>query len=411
MADTNAEIQEASQALFCAVADYLGYNEAKIAFNTTKYESLADLYTKYTPPRKQSIEKIIEDAHSKDHTSFNRHIPLKQILAFLGKSDEWYKSTVNIALKVIKEVNTISTKFGKIRGANWTNIFYVRGDKNVYDSLNTLFDRANTIEKDRETQKPIRTFGKIDKWCPADIYFASDYGADVLKRAAVDTRKTLEFSDLNELVSKLIDSGDLLPLSLKKQPNNVSIHKVNFKRQAEYSKLLKTYGYYGMFGNKRLGIDTLTAKDLGGAPLRIKINSTGSGMFQIRHTKDNALKGEIVLPSGEARGGSVTGNQIAKIIKQADPKFSVDFQKEWLKRKADFEKAKRKIDTTYKGKLKDEMTIKASHELVGVHLNKMIYEYLEKNKGRGKKADKVIIAFYRYAASMSPDSAKHIVAK
>ncbi len=40
-------VQESAQALFCAIADYLGQSETKIAFDLTNFPTYKDLYTKY----------------------------------------------------------------------------------------------------------------------------------------------------------------------------------------------------------------------------------------------------------------------------------------------------------------------------------------------------------------------------
>ena len=43
-------VQESAQALFCAIADYLGESQAKIAFDLEKYPSYNIFVSKYKPP-------------------------------------------------------------------------------------------------------------------------------------------------------------------------------------------------------------------------------------------------------------------------------------------------------------------------------------------------------------------------
>ena len=52
-------------------------------------------------------------------------------------------------------------------------------------------------------------------------------------------KKGLTFTTLNGFIGELIESGELLPLSLKKQTNEVIIKKVNFDRTSELKEISK----------------------------------------------------------------------------------------------------------------------------------------------------------------------------
>ena len=51
-------VQESAQALFCAIADYLGQSETKIAFDLTNFPTYKDLYTKYKKPKYNPTKEI-----------------------------------------------------------------------------------------------------------------------------------------------------------------------------------------------------------------------------------------------------------------------------------------------------------------------------------------------------------------
>ena len=84
-------------------------------------------------------------------------------------------------------------------------------------------------------------FGDINKWSPADIYFASNKARDKIQKVVdINSNKTgFIFSSLNILMSDLIEQGQLLPLSLKKQTREVVLLPVNFSRQEELKTISK----------------------------------------------------------------------------------------------------------------------------------------------------------------------------
>ena len=103
MADTPGE-GEAAQALFCAMADYIGVSKLKQVLNLDKYPT----YTSF----KRDNKKLIEDSFSKRvHTPT---ISLQRIENFLLEDSRkgsppngWYVSSVNIAIKLITDIDKI----------------------------------------------------------------------------------------------------------------------------------------------------------------------------------------------------------------------------------------------------------------------------------------------------------------
>ena len=165
MADSPKE-GEAAQALFCAIADFLGDNITKKEFDLEKYRTY-ELF-------KKTHKKVISDIFAKIETP---QITLQQIEKFLMTKDGWYESSINIALKLIQEIEGISKKFRKIKTPKLQDVIYVRGAKkekgrnaNAMENIDYLFSIANRNDKNY--------FGDINKWSPADIYFV--YGCSCL---------------------------------------------------------------------------------------------------------------------------------------------------------------------------------------------------------------------------------------
>ena len=96
-----------------------------------------------------------------------------------------------------------------------------------------LFKSAN---KQYENLNGVKYFGNINKWSPADIYFATEKAKKQYKKLASDREtknNNLTFAVLNKTIADSIESGDLLPLSLKKVNKKVYVQRVNFSRDKE----------------------------------------------------------------------------------------------------------------------------------------------------------------------------------
>ena len=200
-------ITESAQALFCAMADFIGAPKVDKIFNT-------DLYPDYESFKKNWNETY---PNAKIDTAFKQHVDsnvtsLKEIEDFLKKTvtnkiPEWYISSVNIAKKLIKDIDDISNKFTSIKKPSWSSIFYVRGDKVIMKSIEILFKEATIDQKlindlrakDQQTKKLI--FGDINKWSPADIYFSSPNAKKEIL-ALVKNKKGLTFEFLNLFIAK-----------------------------------------------------------------------------------------------------------------------------------------------------------------------------------------------------------------
>lgn len=234
MADTTA-ITESAQALFCSIADYLGYPKVNQILDLKKYPNYDDF--------KLENKKLITDSFKRINVVGVSLDDIERILSSKNKSEsDWYKSSIVIATKLIQEINSIDSDFAKIKAPSWQDIFYYRGGNqgdNLMNNISTLFSIANKKDK---------LFGDINKWSSADIYYGSDdANKEIKNQINLATSKTgYNFVNLNKFVNSLISSGDLLGVSLKKSPTSVSIYKINFT-ESENEKLLKDIHFFDIF--------------------------------------------------------------------------------------------------------------------------------------------------------------------
>ena len=418
MADSPKE-GEAAQALFCAIADYFGSTKTDKEFDLKKYP------TYYT--FKKVFAKDIEDCFSKIDTP---SVSLKDIENFFDKDNAWYQSSINIAKKLMDDISEISTKFSRIATPKLQDIMYVRGAKkekgrnaNAMEHIAELFDIANK-------NQPF--FGDINKWSPADIYLVSKKGEKVITDETVmatgKLKKGYDFVDLNEMISKLIDDGDLLPLSLKKADKEAHIVKVNFVRSEE-EKLFADIKYYGVSDwSKKYTVAKPITRDI-----KIYFSKDKKEKIKIRHDAYNAnygvnkaVKCEIEVTGAGGRGGSVVGIPlISNIIGEIDSSFATElksaFEDGIRKYSKELEKLNKKYDVKPGTKLKspskenyDEDRATLSALYVANAIMPVIYKWFKGNEGSKdteKLNDKLLQKFFEYTSSRTKKSSRFVIAK
>lgn len=399
MADQTA-IQESTQALFCAIADYLGVNKVRQLFDIKKYP------TYKTFINNSEIDKIIDQSVNKVSSP---GVGLKDMESLLNKDNTWYVSSLLISKKLIEDITQIDNDFKKIQAPNWSDIFYFRGDIEVMSSIAELFKFANKTAQSK-VSKTI-PFTNINKWSPADIYFASKEAKDLLLKTATSVKSKSEgysFIDLNSLVNKLIDKGDLLPLSLKKTTSSVNIVKVNFNRPQELKKI-EGIDYIRTNDWKLYDVKKPQTRDL-----QIYFDKNSKDHIKFRHDPSTpAFKGEFISPSNpEARGGSLGDGPLGDIITILDPAFGQKFKKTFKDSDAEFRKQVQKLGTkpsdVYKKKRYDEKRAVLSALYVTNKVFPPIITWLNSDK---KRAGKLVRMIYQYVTSRSETSSKFVIAK
>jgi len=455
----NTAPAEASQALFCALADHLGKPEylklVKGIMTLAKKDRTYDVF-------KSTIsEKDLNAAFSKTETykTKGNKFKLEELESFLVKEDDWFISSLLIAEKIIKFINRASSKFN----LGVQDLYYERGDDAVMGNIAELFDLANKGQKVPKKTKNVNAvaavvktavFGDINKWCPADIYFASDEAKTIIKNNLDDYKPAgspvLSFTSLNNLISDLIANGDLLPVSLKKTTTSVNLVFVNFRRsreeiilsgitfsgisnwtplkQTDFKKLLaiKLNGKYELNPNDKLLIKNLPTRD-------IKLNfteKTGQAEIKIRHdpSGSGSIKAEYKGKNAEARGGSVVSlDIICSIFSLVDKKLAKDFKSAWLNGSVEFRRSVRDLGpnpgegTTTKEKalktLYNDKRGGMSAYYVTNEALPIIRDWVEKNSRKklpgtkDTKVDLLMRRIYEYVTSRTEESSKFVIAK
>ena len=378
MADSPTEA-EAAQAMFCAIADYVGSNNIDTVLNLEKYKTYEDFQGGIY--KKQSIQKLIDRVFKfGDPRVKTPGVSQVKIEQFLTKKVGWYESSVLIAKKLIEEIHIIDDDFKKIEGPGWNEFFYVRGASGgitAMDNIAKLFKIANNNSG--------KIFGDLNKWSPADIYFVS-IGArkQIIKEVndmpikAKGGTKTNEqvysMDHLNIFVNGLVDSGDLLPLSLKKASKNTGAHwqKYNFVPGDERKYLesirfesIRSQGQTGKSA-KKAGYPTTPAasslKSRKQAPSRtatrnLELYFGNGGNLKMRHDPgtstgfgvSKAVKVEIEQKGAGGRLGSLAGwEREVDIIKSVDDGFGRKVESAFTTAWSNYAREINALNATYK---------------------------------------------------------------
>ena len=365
--DGDTKAFESAQALFCAMADYLGATKAKKVLN---YQPRPIGYPTYGE-FKSNNKKLVTDSFSKIKTT---GVGLELIEKILNKDVDWYKSSINVAVKLIEDIDEIDQDFKKIQRPGWTDFLYYRGAKGgnqVMEDIEALFTIANKHEK---------FFGDINKWSPADIYFASKVAEKKIQQVVSKPPQGFNFINLNQLVNSLIDSGDLLGVSLKKAPDKVDIYRINFTKK-ENQDLLENIKYFDISENK--GTDRDVQIYFG--------SSKAKPLIKIRHDPYSDALGVNLAIKVEIEGKNSRLGSLVSFGTGTDSPAATGFTDLWAR-----------VDPIYAKKLSNSfITGTARYKNSILELNKEYAEKVKKNNpSRGeklkaelkeKKASKILI--------------------
>jgi len=399
MADKTA-LAESSQALFCAIADFLGEKKSNQVLDLSKNSTYAEFKT--------SISKSIMNAAFKRINTPG--VTLTDIDKYLINDDGWYKSSVLIAKKLIKDITSIDPDY-KIKQEGFQEIYYFRGDNEIMIPIEQLFKIANKSSVPGQPK-----FANVNKWSPADIYLASTKAKRDIATELNEVRssKSYTFPKLNILTSNLIDSGDLLPLSLKKTTTDVRLEKVNFDKKDELKKMkdasMSSKGVSDWRPYKRVKFGQKTeTRDL-------KIHLNNGGMIKIRHSPaDPKFVAEFVVSGAEARGGGIGSiAQFCMLFNFADKSISQKLLNLYIKGEKEFKVALTKIESL-RGIDKNRYDFERG-ALSGIHvINKImpiLKPWFKRTSPQAKRQiDDFIKILYSYVTSRSKLSGQFVIAK
>jgi len=425
MVQVNTPEAEGAQALFCYIADKIGYKNAQIEFAPFyKNKDSKGFFEKH--------KKLIDEGFASNRVDTERD--KNRILDYIEKNDDWFISSMRIAETILGEIASISGKFKKITAPGWQDLFYTHGDDDVMKVMSVLFKSAN--------QQSAKTgggkyFGDLNKWSPADIYFATAKAKKTLKEMSNDTetkKDNLTFAKLNQTTIDLIDEGELLPLSLKKVNKMIVIKKVNFDRKSEEALLADTYckgikKWNPMIGDFDFKNSKFEISDYsGGRDIRVLLESGGKkGDLQFRHTPasggrpSKGFKTVLSYKGASALGGQVVGIPLlTKVISQVDKTFASKISTAFNSNYTKFETAVNRYNDYGGGKKRYQSgkkdLKKTFNEDVGAisaitimnPLRKVIDDYFKSPK---EQQHNVVRAIFAYTASRTPMSSPFVIAK
>ena len=332
MADS-PKLSESSQALFCAVVDYLG-----------KPINGRNRPANY-PAFKKEYGAIVNRVKNKVKTG---SVSVSSIERYLTENKDWYESSINIANELFNATKKIAKKtYNRIKPVG-ISLFYIRGDKGTRDIMSDIaliWKYTNTAVKKRNRLEGINdlTFNDINKWSPADIYLASQRGRIMMRQLAsgkvmsrgvkigktkIDSLTSMtSFSVLNAMMKQMMEDGDILPLSLKKAPrqDSVVIKTINFMENDVANALKKNdIRYHGYIFSQTK--DVFNSKDV-----YIKITS---GPFKLQFRDKGGTGGgrkptfsyQCIISGGkQALDGSLAGDSIGNVIFQTNQSLGRQF--------------------------------------------------------------------------------------
>lgn len=335
MADSPKEA-EAAQALFCAIVDVTN-KPIPLSYKT---------YAQYKIENKDDINRAIKITETPG-------VSLSQIEKFLEKDSDWFTSSVNIANKLLEKTEKIAKITARKISSSTSDLFYVRGDDDIFGGIEKLWKYTNETTKKRNEKEGTNSlvFNNINKWSPADIYLASKKSKDIIPKLSrgqdiepyacgklkiKNINMFVDFSILNMFIRQLTEDGELLPLSLKKSPDydKTVIKTINFIEN-DVQDYLKQHniGYHGYIFSKTK--DVFNSKDV-----YIKFTSKGTNLLQFRDKGSSGQsKGKapvysyqgIITGGAQALDGGLAGQSIGDVLISTDSsagrKFSLSNQK------------------------------------------------------------------------------------
>lgn len=393
MADKTA-LFESSQALFCAIADYIGLAETNRKFDLEKAED-------YLSFKKLIGKSAIENAKRRVDTP---GVTLTQIENFLMDDIPWYISSLKIAKKLINDIKDIDKDLN-IANKGFQNLFYLRGDNDIMGNIEKLFKIAN-----KSGYKTQAKFGNVNKWSPADIYLGSKKAkSEIAKELQKAKAPKYTFQQLNILTSDLIDSGDLLPLSLKKVTKGEPIlQQINFDRKDEIEVIkkiaIKSVTDWKPYKKVKFGQKAETRD------MRIFLQTGGE--IKLRHDPSaKRFVAEAIFSKAEARGGSIGSIKVfCEILALVNKPLAVKILNKYKEGEKKYFKALEKIEVLRKDKKRFDFERGA---ISAISIINAIMPDLKKFFKENKKdeANEFLRLIFEYITSRTPLSGKFVIAK
>ena len=477
MSGKETALFESAQALFCSIADKLGSSQSPNVLNKNKFPTFSDF--------QNANQKLIDEALKQ----VDIDVGIVNVYKYLGgydpkdskktfktttKGTSWYHSSISIANKIVESLDSVAgfKKFKLSAPKYESKMFYYRGDEEVMANIAELFKIAKGSDVSKKGFKDsIVEIKDINKWNPADIYFANATAKKLISKElerARGLKKTYTFiggkikgktkpgDGLNIFIARLIDQGVLLPLSLKKQPSSVTLKPVNFN-QSDKDKLLGSVEYVDKTDWKPyqkvsetdfLALNTATTeankltswqyysginanktvRKTSTRDIVLNINTdNGEGGIKFRHDPSGKSGGrflaEFIFKGAAAKGGSVASAKlISDIWANVDSVAAGKFIAKYNVGAAKFKEIKsaytdkqkddlRVLKTTWNAKVSqyDHYMAIASGEEVTNKVIPILRDWFDTAEDHDKQ--KFVMLMFQIVTSRSPLSSKFLIAK
>jgi hypothetical protein len=386
-------ISECAQAYISAVLDAYDKELPRKTANG-KYEDY-----KFEDLKKILGDKIFQKAKNKVNGKLGG-VTIPSIEKFLMENNDWFLSSVNISNKVyikLGDMGSIGRALRSKISQSGDYLYYVRGDSDIFPMIRDIFSSIKkTIKGEIGEEIPYKD---INKWCPADIYYASSKASISLKEFKSNLTKTslnrISFTPFNDLFFNLIKSGDLLPLSLKKSPSytQTAVKTIRIVK-GDVEKTLAGTGYRGYVfcgGNKIFD----------GKNIYIKVGKSWSLQFRDKGSESGGthVYNGIITGGSEALDGTIGGGTIGMVISGIDSGFGGNFTQS---------KQKEVID---KCKILALKLLRNKNNLSGIEndiILKSVYGYCIKYGNPIKKGKEIIFSSKSNKSSYSNFSVKNM---
>lgn len=267
---------EASQALICAILDYYAGGNGRQTNNQIigregfikkilpNLSTGNNLYDEFIAKLKEKDKKFSDEKIYNPGLLKLSGTQVSSCRKFLNSNKDWFISSISIANSLYVQ---IGQKIPSWKGALKTSDFFYHRDpdeKGLMGVISKIFGVVNSTENGYFTSR--------DRWCPADIYFASAKGFDILTDIK---EKLLSRSKLLEKNKKLSKQKKLLKPELPK-PETISLG--GKKHQIELSFYHINDLFRGLVRDKHLlplSLKKVGTSNYSIAPVKI-FNSAGS---------------------------------------------------------------------------------------------------------------------------------------
>lgn len=379
-------LSEAAQALICAILDYYaggksgGKNQNIVAsgFGFTN-KVLPDTKKGQKRPYSLFVENILNYDKSTNKNNFYSKVVgsrlkitgvrYKELESFLNKNSDWFVSSISIANSIFKE---IGNKLPSWKGALSSLDFFYHRDTSI-GLMKNIEEIFSVVNKESNSY-----FTSRDRWCPADIYIASEMGYQKIEKIktylndksmksgssnkfSIDVagkkyfvEKT--FDSINVIFRGLTQEKSILPLSLKKSgsmkyeivpvklfnsgPPLIGSNKKVLKGHEIPIEFKKKYIIFGGEGNANfyssidMFIEAKPPTAEGFTTLRMQIRDKGgssSNLIQKNQEIDSwkfGMQGVAQFKPATAQAGGVGGGTLFRILgSEFERKFKVESKK------------------------------------------------------------------------------------